>query len=201
MCSSSRFAPACGGIACAAPCAGAAAAADGAAGAVGEAASACAAAGAGDEAAASGRAGSPPPPRPSRTCGRRFPSNRPASRQMMQQSTQVSPETPVFGLPGTCGGTLPGRGSVTGLGGAAGIVSSSPACAVCVRETDAGAAEAAASGPAGVVSVQETEEAAAAGVSAAEAFRRAEDFRLERDMIVFSFSGGGRLPGGRCPFF
>lgn len=111
----------------------------------------------------------------------------------MQQSTQVSPETPVFELPGTCGGTLPGRGSVTGLGGAAGIVSSGPACAVCVRETDAGAAEAAASGPVGAVSVQETEEAAA-GVSAAEAFRRTEDFRLERDMIVFSFLGAGGCP-------
>lgn len=118
----------------------------------------------------------------------------------MQQSTQVSPETPVFGLPEACGGTLPGRGSGPELSGAAGIVSSGPADAVSVQETGEGAAEAAASGPAGAVSVQETEEAAATGVSAAEEFRRAEDFRLERDMIVFSFLGAGGCPMGDVLF-
>lgn len=94
----------------------------------------------------------------------------PPSRHSPQQSPQVRPETevPVRRLPTAEGVGSPGSGSVSDWG-ATGDDRSRPVDGTI---------------PAGA-------EDTASGVTAAEAFRRAEDFRLERDMTVFSFWESG----------
>ena len=101
----------------------------------------------------------------------------PPSRHMPQQSTQVSPETPPR-LFAADGGMSPGRGSGALLHGSSVALSG-------VRDA---------------ASLQTAGETAA-GVPAEGAFRRSEDFRLERDMAIFSFLGNGAsAPVGDVPF-